>query len=183
MFTTTDPLMIPVLAVCGIAVVTDLWRGKIYNWLTLSAFAYGLVYAFIQNQWQGLVTALLAAGLGFLLYGFLYMRGAMGAGDVKLLMALGAMGGIRYVADTALFAVFIGGAIALVTLIAKGTFKDFAKRMYRFFYTLFVKELSVEAPKIDRKQVMPFGVAIAAAAVWLRFDNPLVKWGLAPWHG
>jgi prepilin peptidase CpaA len=164
-----------------ISAVTDLLRGRIYNWLTLPAIGLGLVASAAFGGWSVAGDALLGVGVGFMLYSWMFWVGLMGGGDVKLLMALGAWGGYRYAFDVGIFGILVGGAIALIILIFTGQIVGFYRRMYRALLTLFVRELEFEAPKVDRKRTMPFGVSIAIAAIWVALSNPMVKWGLRPW--
>ncbi|MEK6705155.1 MAG: hypothetical protein AABZ06_05155, partial [Bdellovibrionota bacterium] len=91
---------------------------------------------------------------------------------------LGAWGGPRYVLEVAVLGVMLGGLLAICKLIAKRRVLDFSRKLYRFLLSLFIKELEIETPKIDRGFTMPFGVALAVAAVWTVFDVPLKRMGL-----
>jgi len=159
----------------------DLFRGRIYNWFTFPALISGVAVSFIQFGFSGLGVSLAAVVLGFVLYGWMFWFRIMGGGDIKLLMALGAWGGVKFVAETAILGVALGGVMALILLIFSGRIIDFLKRMYRFFLTLIVKELEFEAPKIDRKFTMPYGIPIAAAAIWISLGDPFYKWGISLW--
>ena len=159
----------------------DLFRGRIYNWFTFPALISGVAVSFIQFGFSGLGVSLAAVVLGFVLYGWMFWFRIMGGGDIKLLMALGAWGGVKFVAETAILGVALGGVMALILLIFSGRIIDFLKRMYRFFLTLIVKELEFEAPKIDRKFTMPYGIPIAAAAIWIALGDPFYKWGISLW--
>ncbi|OFZ19711.1 MAG: hypothetical protein A2X94_16790 [Bdellovibrionales bacterium GWB1_55_8] len=168
--------VIPAVAV--VAIVTDLVRGRIFNWLTLPTLLLGVVAAIYWGGWTAVGQSALGIGLGLLLYGWMFWLGAMGGGDVKFLMALGAWGGPRYVTEVAILAVLLGGAIGLVVMIFTGRIRGFSVRMYRFLLTLFIKDLVLEMPKVDRGFTMPFGVPIAIAAVWGLFAAPLKGWFL-----
>ena len=125
--------------------------------------------------------ALLAVLLGLVLYGWMFGIGVLGGGDVKLLMAFGAWGGTRYVADVALLGIMLGGVFGVFHLILRGRAVVFARKLYRFVLSVLVKELALETPAVDRKLKMPFGLPMAVAAAWVALDNPLEKWGLRPW--
>jgi prepilin peptidase CpaA len=156
-------------------------KGRIYNWLTGPALVIGLALAAWSGGWAGLADSALGAGAGLLLYGWMFWLGAMGGGDVKLLMALGAWGGARFALETALLSLFLGGAMAAIILIAKGRMPGFLAKMRRFVVSVFVRELEVELPQVDRKLTMPYGIPIAVAAVWSVVAHPVVGWGLIPW--
>ena len=172
---------IAIVLIGAIASGTDVWRGRIYNWLTFPAMLSGLVFSFWQSGFRGLGLSLVAVALGFLLYGWMFFFKAMGAGDVKLLMAFGAWGGIRFTGEVALLGVLVGGAMALVFLAFQGQIVEFFHKMHRFLLSVFIKELEFDLPKINRKLTMPFGVPISIAAVWTWFVHPLQRWGVPLW--
>jgi prepilin peptidase CpaA len=147
--------------------------------MTIPALVMGVAASFWFNSWTGMLTALLAVGAGLVLYGWMFFLGAMGAGDVKFLMALGAWGGLRFVFETAILAVAVGGVFAVIMLAISGKFPDFAKRMHHFLMTVFVRELEAEKPKINHTMTMPFGIPIAIAAAWVALGNPLEFLGVA----
>lgn len=115
----------------------------------------------------------------------------IGAGDVKLLMAFGALSGaaastgkngLTFAADLAFLSIVVGGMAALILLIVKGRFVPFLRKFYRFLLTSLDKNLETEFPKADPMLQMPFGISIAVATLWVWFDNPLVRWGIRPWN-
>lgn len=72
-----------------VACFTDLRAMRIPNWLTLPLLAAGLVHAGMTGGWHGLLLALgssVVAGLVFIV-GYAFFRG--GAGDAKLMLAIG----------------------------------------------------------------------------------------------
>ena len=178
----TELYFYPILALSVIAAITDFFWGRIYNWLTLPAIFLGMIAAATLGGWWGIGNALLGIMTGFLLYGWMFWLGHMGAGDVKLLMALGAWGGFRFSFEVGIFGILVGGVIAFLTLLFLGRLKKFTRKLYIFIVTLFIKELSVEMPEIDKKLTMPYGVPIAVAAIWVMLGNPLERWGVLPWH-
>ncbi|MBI2712237.1 MAG: prepilin peptidase [Bdellovibrio sp.] len=181
MYGPIDPVAGLILGVALVAMTTDLWRGKIYNWLTVSTMAVGLGMVFYLAGWGGLLQSLMGIGLGLALYGWIFWFGFMGAGDVKLLMALGAIGGTRYIEEVALLALICGGAMSILLLLLRGKLVPFIKKIYLFLLSLFVAQLEVQFPKLDRSVSMPFGVAIAVASVWVYFGHPLLRTGWVLW--
>lgn len=177
----TEFLRAAVIILAVISSVTDLLYNKIYNWLTLPGILIGLFASAYFDGWAGLGQSFLGIIIALLAYGWMYAIRVMGAGDVKLLMALGALGGAIFTIDIAVLGIFVGGAMALGILVFKGRIRDFVRKLYRFLLTLIDKNLVVEFPAVDRKLTMPFGIAIAVASVWVLFDNPLARWGVRLW--
>jgi prepilin peptidase CpaA len=177
----TDLLIAAVTSISLAAAVTDVLRGRIYNWLTLPALLCGFAAAFWLRGWSGAGDALLGASAGLLFYGWMFALRLMGGGDVKLLMALGAWGGLAFTEEVALLGVLLGGVFAALLLVFKGRAFAFYAKMKRFLLTVFVRELELQLPEIDRKLTMPFGVPIAAAAIWSAVSHPLLAMGFRPW--
>ena len=178
---TLDYRAICIILISFIAMATDLWRGRIFNWLNLSGMIAGLSLGFILSGWDGLLQSFLGMLLGLALYGWIFWLGFMGGGDVKFLMALGSIGGAKYTAEVALLAILCGGGMSIVLLLVKGKLIIFLKKIYFFFLSIFVSQLEIQLPKIDHSVRMPFGVPISVAAVWTYFSHPLVKSGLVLW--
>ena len=82
-------LQLIIASVLLVAGVTDLRSSKVPNWLTISAMAGGLLSHSLLNGLSGLLFSAKGLGLGFALFILLYVMGGMGAGDVKLLAAVG----------------------------------------------------------------------------------------------
>lgn len=118
-----------ILVVIGIAVVCDIRFGRIPNWLTFPAMAAGVVC----HGWTAGVPGLLssASGLliGFCIFLVFYALGGMGAGDVKLMAAVGALLGPRDVLFAAAFTAIAGGLYAIMLLVIQ---KGNRKTLIRF---------------------------------------------------
>ena len=170
-----------ILGVAAVATLTDLFFGKIYNWITVPTAVGGILASYYFLGWAGVGQSLLGLAVGMLLYGWLFGLRVMGGGDVKLLMALGAWAGPEYTAEVALLGILIGGAFAFVMLMVTGRLPGFIRRLHKFILTVFIKELEVEMPKVDKAFTMPFGIPLSIASVWVAFANPFLHFtGLWP---
>ena len=104
------PVSVPcaiVLVAAVIAAVTDMWKFKVHNWLTVPLMLSGLVYSAIVGGWAALSDSAIGVLLGFGILLILYLMGGMGAGDVKLMAGVGAWLGAYLT-----FAVFLASALA-----------------------------------------------------------------------
>jgi prepilin peptidase CpaA len=100
------------------ALATDLRRRKIPNVLTVPSLALAIAFHACFDGWEGLKCALAGFGLGFGTLLVLWLVGGGGAGDVKLMGALGAWLGWRLtlyvlIGSTAIVAV---GSVALLLI-------------------------------------------------------------------
>jgi prepilin peptidase CpaA len=111
-----DFLTVMAIALGCSAVVEDLHRGVISNWVNLSAIAGGLLYHALHQGWRGLAMACGGALLGFAIFLAAYCLGGMGGGDVKLMAAFGALLGPLGILTAAVLASVIGGLMAAASL-------------------------------------------------------------------
>ena len=86
---TLDPVVFILTIVLTIASIKDLFSFRIPNWLTYPALAAGISYFSITKGYEGFLFSLAGALTGFGLLVIPYIIGGTGAGDVKLLGAVG----------------------------------------------------------------------------------------------
>lgn len=107
-------------AVATVAALCDLrWR-VIPNWLTLTAIPAGVVLHVLRSGPDGVATALGGAMLGLCLLFPFYLARAIGAGDVKLLAAIGALVGVQTLMSVAIYGALAGGIMSIVLLVQRG---------------------------------------------------------------
>jgi prepilin peptidase CpaA len=105
------PVAIAVLLGCA-ASIDDLRRRAIANWINVAGLAAGLAYHTANGGLAGLARSAGGAALGFGVFLVFYCLGGMGAGDVKLSAAFGAVLGPSGILLAALLAAPIGAAMA-----------------------------------------------------------------------
>jgi prepilin peptidase CpaA len=109
-----EPVMVVALAaVLVTAVCTDLRSSRIPNWLTFSAMGFALSTHAWLGGFQGVIFSLAGLGAGLGLFLILYVSGSIGAGDVKLMAAIGAIMGPYGALLSGLLAIMVGGLYAL----------------------------------------------------------------------
>jgi prepilin peptidase CpaA len=95
----------------------DIRYRRIPNWLVLAGIVTGAAWNLYASGWSGLGHAATGLGLGFALYFPLYLLRARGAGDVKLLAAVGAIVGPGNCFWVFLLTAILGGVIAMIVLV------------------------------------------------------------------
>jgi len=98
------------------AIVDDVTRRKIANWIPCSAFAAGLILQSVQGGWRGAGAALLGTAAGAGVFLIFYLLGGMGGGDVKLMAGFGAVLGVRRLLEAALWTAGCGGLLAALVI-------------------------------------------------------------------
>lgn len=161
-----------------IAGFTD-WRSRrIPNWLTICGLLLGILVNSLTRGWPGAKDSLLGAGLGLvLLLPFVLMR-SLGAGDWKLVGALGAFVGPSGLIAVLFATVLVAGLMALVLVIWKRRFGQTLRNIMRMLAAVFTLHLPGPEVSLDNPEALkiPFGVA-AAIAVLLHTAGRF--WGLA----
>jgi len=99
--------------VLGSVIYTDLRSSRIPNALTFSGMGMGLIAHAWWGGVQGLLFSFEGLVVGLAIFLFLYASGGVGAGDVKLMGAVGAMVGPFGALISGLMAFLVGGVYAL----------------------------------------------------------------------
>ncbi len=106
-------IVVLVTVVLVTAAYTDLRSSRIPNVLTFTAMAIGpIAHAYLAGS-QGILFSLKGLGAGLGLFLLLYALGGIGAGDVKLMGAVGSMVGPYGALVSGLLTILIGGVYAL----------------------------------------------------------------------
>jgi prepilin peptidase CpaA len=144
-----------------ISLITDIKNRKILNIVTIPTIFFGIIYFSITQGWNGFLFSILGffVGLGVLIIPFLL--GGMGAGDVKLMGAIGALMGTSFVFYAFIYAALIGGVISLLLIIkSKGLRNSFKLVIYNFIF--FKRSFISKFINKDKENsiAFPYGVPI-----------------------
>ncbi len=121
--------LILLTALLILAVVFDLRERRIPNWLTFPFMAAGLAYHGAVNGLPGVLFSAMGLALGILLLIIFYASGGMGAGDVKLMGAVGSLLGPANVLYAFVYSALIGGLYAAVVLYRHSALRSSVERL------------------------------------------------------
>jgi prepilin peptidase CpaA len=157
-----------------LAFITDIRLHKIPNWLTYPVIFLAILSYSVVNGWHGLLFSIEGLALGLVMLMPFYMIGGMGAGDVKLMGAVGAALGPGHL-FYAFFCTAIAGGVyaAIVLLLQAGRLRELASGLYSALRTfVLVEELSL--PRLEaeaRGMKLYYGVAISIGTlVYIFFE-------------
>ena len=139
----------------------DLKQHRIPNKLTLAGIILGVVLQAVFFKWQGLLQALVgfAAGLCWILT---YALGILGAGDVKLFIAVSTILGWKDGLWVCALSIVTGGIWALAKTVFGGKGLKPLKRIYYYFLTLTASgKYSKYEPENAERDKFPFGMCVA----------------------
>lgn len=156
-------LLVPLAAVVA---YYDVRYRRIPNAFVLAAFIGGVAMNSIVGGVQGVLTSLGGCALAFGLMFMLHIFGAMGAGDVKLFAAIGAITGVQLVIPTFLVVVLTGGLLATVSILRSGMLVTTIHRVLQIFVGMLPGwQMPKFAVPTDRRHTIPYGVAITLGSI------------------
>lgn len=145
------------------------WRSRrIPNWLTVSGLLLGIAVHSVLSGWHGTLLALEGASLALVILLPLVLLRGLGAGDWKLMGAVGAMLGPILFLFVLFASVLASGLMAIAQMMHAGrvgeTFRNLWVLMKGFFsFGLRAHpQISLDNPKLMK---LPFGIAVAAATL------------------
>jgi prepilin peptidase CpaA len=169
MFQTPDYfLILLLLSILSISAIIDFRTQKIPNLITFPAVTIALFYHFLSHGIEGLIFGCLGLVTGIALLIIPYMLGGMGAGDAKLMGAVGAILGTKSVFNAFLFSAIVGGIYAIILiLLNRNKFKDFFKKQLITLQLFVLTRKFIPDPveEDNKKPKLCYGVAIALGTV------------------
>jgi prepilin peptidase CpaA len=152
----------------GIGVLTDIRESRIPNLLTLPCALIGITLHTLFAGMEGFLFSIIgcAAGIGLLLLP--YLMSGMGAGDVKLMGAVGAFLGAKATLEAFILIALAGGVYSLaIILIRRDAFKGFfsEKLMVLHSMVLLGESAPIQFENSSQKPRLRYGVAIAFGTI------------------
>ncbi|NNL41846.1 MAG: prepilin peptidase [Desulfobacterales bacterium] len=146
--------------------ITDTTKNKIYNIQTYPSMALGLIFGYATGGGHGILMSFFGLLTGLALLFIIFLAGGIGAGDVKLLGAIGALKGAVFVLWTMFYTGLIGGLMAFALLIWKGKLLSTFKNLFTFLRHP-LKAQGNQKP--EERMYLPYGVAISLGSMWALF--------------
>lgn len=157
------------------SVATDIRGQRIPNALILTGLTLGVAFQCIAYQedaffsapspTSGLVPALAGIALGLVCSLPLYLMRAMGAGDVKLLMVVGAFLGPAQAFAALIFSFVMGGVLALGMTLYRRSFATIIANLRFMLVTAAMRAAGGSPPPVEPLRQtagrLPYAVAIA----------------------
>ncbi len=150
--------------------VTDVRTNRIPNWLTYGSLLAALAIRGYLEAWYGLGAGVIGALVGGGAFFLLFVLGGMGAGDVKLMAAVGAWTGARQVLVVMIGSAIAGGVLALFYIVFYRRIGSTVRSMgelIRFHLTTGIgahPDLNLQSSGVIR---VPYGLAIAAGTSYV----------------
>ena len=161
----------------------DYAQRRVPNWLNLALIVLGFSVQGYFNGWGGMATGLWGMLVGFGLLIVPWMMHGMGAGDVKLMAAIGVWMGPMLTFYSFALGAAIGGAVAVIMIVSTGRLKMacdnlgiiLAKCSTR--QTLF-SEFGSAKSFGTTSQLLPYGVPLTAGTLVVLVAKMFGWWGI-----
>jgi prepilin peptidase CpaA len=102
----------------------DVKTRRIPNVITVPCFLFGLVLHLVLGGWKQMLLGLAAGTICGLVFFLFYLAGGMGAGDVKLIMAVGCIAGLSHIVYILTLTAIAGGVMALGLALIRGRLRE-----------------------------------------------------------
>ena len=160
--TIAQPYLYALMALLLPAMLFDIRQHRVPNWLTLPFWLIGIVLHIILGGWSGFLDSSYGLLLMLALMLPFYLVGLMGAGDVKLMTAVGAIVGIDATLQVALGIVITGFFMSVAILAKQRLFPGLLTRMRSIIgASIADRRAAYQQPTHEQKQlVLPYAVPI-----------------------
>ena len=164
----TQIIWLSTLVLTGMAAYVDLRERRIPNWLTAPGLFVGLALHAWLGGWRGTLTSLEGAGLALVILLPLVLMRGLGAGDWKLMGAVGAFLGPWMMLFVLVASFFVTGLVSVVRMATMGKVKSTFRNMMALvkgFVAFGMKpnpEISLDTPGLIK---MPFGATVAVGTL------------------
>jgi prepilin peptidase CpaA len=158
-------MLLILLSLCA---VSDVRANKIPNYLTMPFAACAIVLSCLSNGMDGFLFSTAGMATGIALLVIPYVIGGMGAGDVKLMGAVGSFLGAKATLGAFLFIALAGGIYSLaIILIRRDIFKGFFSERLLFLSSMVMLRpyVPIETKNTGQKPRLKYGVAIAFGTI------------------
>jgi prepilin peptidase CpaA len=164
-------IYLTLIAFVLIAATYDSVIQKIPNWISVVIVVLGVGWNFSFAESLGARDSGFGLLAGLLLMLPSYVFGGMGAGDVKLMAAIGSVVGINQALDVVFYSYIAMFLMALLFIVVKGDLLKLLRRLRTFIYGLFAGVLAYQKPDPSDAAScrIPLAPAIALATCYVLY--------------
>jgi prepilin peptidase CpaA len=151
----------------GAGAIVDLWSRRVPNPLTLGVAVLGLTLAVLGRSGLSPMAAVAGLVVGLLLMLPGHVIGATGAGDVKLLAALGTLLGPRHIVVAFVYTAIAGGILSLIVAGRRRVLRETVERTTTLVRTGGRNVAAIEHRTTNNRFAYAPAIAIGAMAAAL----------------
>ncbi|MGS0689168.1 A24 family peptidase [Shewanella sp. 30m-9] len=157
------------------AIVIDLTKQKIPNWLCIITIFCGFVINSYFAHLNGLLISFLGFSLAFIVLFPTFILKVLGAGDIKLMMGIGALMGPTLLMWSIVYGIVAGALTSLLLILWKTGFSGCYKTLKRYWDCFYLR--TYFKPEADEAagQRVPYAPALAIGWLWACSVNPEIS--------
>lgn len=148
----------------GYAALTDIRFHKIYNHTTIPMMLAGLIFRLLFCGPLGFLDGLAGIVLGAAM-GIFWFLGMLKAGDIKLYMAIGALGGARFCLITVIGSILAGGIFGAILMLLKKDGRQSFQQLKNWFINLIYTRKFYHYEPASESVRLSFGICIFIGAI------------------
>lgn len=168
-----------ILLVFLIALYFDLRYQRIPNWLCAITLFTGFIVQSYFSGWMGLLSAFLGAGLALLLLFPAFALKMLGAGDVKLMVAIGSFLEFEFLLWSIIYSLIAGTLTSLCLALYKLGWQPFKEIVVHYLRCLYLRQFIRASNQQFLKMKVPYAPALAMGWLWACSQNSDVLWLIA----
>jgi len=157
-----------------VAITFDLRWHKIPNKLCVIAIFGGLALNVYYEQFGGLLNAGLGMILAFVLLIPAFVTRMLGAGDIKLMIGIGALIGPQWLLWSLALGIIAGSVTSIALIIWQTGLGGIVKTFKRYWHCLYLRHYFKPEPDEAAGQKIPYAPALALGWLWASLLNPEV---------
>ncbi|WMC94350.1 A24 family peptidase [Kineothrix sp. MB12-C1] len=157
-----------------VSVVMDFLFDKIFNGWILIIIMTGMSYMAWKSGVEGILNALLSMILPFIILYPLFMIGSFGAGDIKLLSAIGSFFTAREILSCVMTAFLMGAVFSFIKMVAEGNFVQRMEYLWSYVCDVFrnrewkLYEEEIQDRKERNKGKIHFALPVLLGAILVK---------------
>lgn len=148
------------------AIAMDLTTEKIPNWLCLLAIFFGFSINSYFAQLSGLMVSFVGFSLAFIILFPTFILKILGAGDIKLMMGIGALMGPQLLVWSIAYGIVAGAITSILLIIWKSGFSGCFKTLKRYWDCLYLRTYFKPEEGEAAGQRVPYAPALAIGWLW-----------------
>lgn len=157
--------------VLGLALYFDLRYQRIPNKLCLLALLAGILIQSYFEHWEGLLSAFSGAGLALIILLPAYYFKLLGAGDVKLMIGVGALSGPLLLSWSLAYGIIFGVFTSILLAAIKVGWPGIKKSLIRYYQCLTLGKYFRPDKSEAAALRVPYAPALAIGWIWACYSN------------
>ncbi|HEX3028387.1 MAG TPA: prepilin peptidase [Clostridia bacterium] len=158
---------VEVVVLCAFAIYFDIKKYKIKNEIIIAGIVSGILTNVLSNAIDGVVDSLLGLIIPVAVLFLLFALKMLGAGDIKLFSAIGAIMGWKFIIHSMIVSILLGGFIAVIIIVLRKNAVERLKYLFNYLKCCLITIKVHEYQELDKgnKGLFRFSYAVAGGTI------------------